>query len=136
MANHNDISRQSLIMRDDNIELGGDGEAARVTRGARSSATRGISKTVFNKIKNPEEILTIVFLREDVGHRQLIRREAENNARPIRLLDPGRAINGVTGEVITWKDCQCQGEGDFILSEETGTITWTYALTGVTRMIP
>lgn len=138
MASNRSIKIQALTLGTDIIDLGGDNEAARITFGDQATATRGVSQTIFNEMVNPDATLTIVCYPEDACHRQLVRREARLEAarrRGVYLPDPGSSTNGLNGESTAWTDARCTQKGDMLLSQDTSTVTWIYALSKVKRVM-
>lgn len=130
MAGRRDIGLQGIVIAGIPIKLGGDNVAARITHGDRASVVRGVSKAIFSRIRKPDSMLTITMYPEDFGNQQLRIFQQVRDALAIPTVAPGSGLNLLNGEKFVWDDSELITPADGILSQETETLAWIFAIDG------
>lgn len=132
-----DILLQGLVLGGFVVPLGGDGVSARIAFGAEREVARGVSTKVSQRIRKPEDILTISCYPEDPSHTVLVaikRQQDATEAAGVRAPLAGNGTNLNNSEKATWADAVLTQAGDFILGQNTEVVTWTFELDGAERV--
>lgn len=126
----NNVALDTIVLGPVTLPVSGDGVVARVTFGDRASMTRGLANSIRNKIQNPDGALTITVYKEDAAHGLLVGllrqiEVAEAAGGSARLPLPGGRFGA---DPAVWADAELITPADSVSSQETETLTWTFAL--------
>lgn len=125
----NNISLAALNYQGVDLPVGGDGVFASLTFDPRYTATKSIGgNVVYNKMKGRMGVITITCLPTDPCNVLLRGLVNADEAAQGLVRGAGSAIDGGTGQNIVWANGRITQEGDFIISEEVQTVSWTITI--------